>query len=91
MTFVIGVRVRVSEGHYWASGATGTVAAWPSFAAELGHGTLIDETVKLVPTRSGSMRTLWIIFDEPQFDVDGDGPYAEAEIPASALVVWTQQ
>jgi hypothetical protein len=29
---------------------------------------------------SGPRRSYWIVFDEPQFDADGDGPYRSSEV-----------
>ena len=33
-----------------------------------------------VETTSGVRRMYWIAFDEPQFDMEGDGPYPSAQI-----------
>ncbi len=35
-----------------------------------------------VPTQTtlGQRRTYWIVFDVPQFNVDGDGPYLSSEV-----------
>jgi len=35
-----------------------------------------------VATTSGPSWFYWIVFDEPQFDADGDGPYISAEVLA---------
>ena len=43
-------------------------------------GGLDDETWRPIMTRSGPRRFYWIVFDEPQLDGDGDGPYGEAEV-----------
>jgi hypothetical protein len=34
----------------------------------------------MTQTVSGPRRSYWIVFDEPQFDADGDGPYGSSEI-----------
>ena len=33
-----------------------------------------------VATRDGVRRSYWVLFDEPQYDPDGDGPYIAAEV-----------
>jgi hypothetical protein len=38
-----------------------------------------------VEGRVGMIRMYWLVFDEPQIDAEGDGPYIEAEIAAEYL------
>jgi len=33
-----------------------------------------------VQGRDGILTTYWVIFDEPQLDVDGDGPYESSQV-----------
>jgi len=33
-----------------------------------------------VETRQGTQRAWWVVFDEPQLDADGDGPYRESQV-----------
>ena len=72
-----GQRVRVmSDPLYgpgpWPAEPMGTVVEYP--------GGLDGETWRPIMTTSGPRRFYWIVFDEPQLDGDGDGPYAEAEV-----------
>jgi hypothetical protein len=41
-----------------------------------------DRISRSVETTHDPSRFYWITFDEPQFDVDGDGPYVSAEVLA---------
>jgi hypothetical protein len=34
----------------------------------------------LVETTTGVRRLYWIAFDEPQFDVEGNGPYPSSQV-----------
>ena len=58
-------RVRISADYHWARGALGTISHRP---------------LREVPSLRGMLTFAWVIFDEPQIDPDGDGPYFEAEI-----------
>jgi hypothetical protein len=40
---------------------------------------------RVVPGVKGPLEFYWVVFDEPQFDADGDGPYGSAEIQAEYL------
>lgn len=55
----------------WPTEPLGTISEHP--LAEDGA------TWRPIMTTSGLRRFYWIVFDEPQFDPDGDGPYPEAE------------
>ena len=85
MNFKPGDRIRVSEDHFWAKGATGTVAAFPGLLAENMTGALLDNATMSVPGRRGPIAQSWIVFDVPQIDGDGDGPYAAAAVDSGAL------
>ena len=44
-----------------------------------------QDNIRLVKSLRGILSFYWIKFDEPQIDVDGDGPYQEAEIDSAYL------
>jgi hypothetical protein len=69
-TFQAGQRVLVSTAYQWAGGAAGTV---------------MERAPRTVSALRGLVTFVWVRFDSPQLDPDGDGPYAEAEIDASFL------
>jgi hypothetical protein len=81
--FRTGDRVTVIPEYHWASGAAATVAAVPSDVATRTPDW--REYWRPVMTRQGKEIFYWVIFDEPQIDADGDGPYNAAEIPGTAL------
>jgi hypothetical protein len=53
----------------WPGQPTATVIASPT-------GEAFEET----STRRGLRRTYWVRFDEPQLDLDGDGPYTSSQV-----------
>ena len=63
-----GARVRVRRDPDFGPGP------WPT--EPLGTVDLHE----LVSTMQGPERTYWIMFDEPQRDADGDGPYASSQV-----------
>lgn len=76
MAVEIGTRVRVlrDPDHGpgpWPAQPTGQVASPP----------------EAVPVVNGTVLTYWIVFDEPQLDVDGDGPYDRSQVPEKYLEV----
>jgi hypothetical protein len=48
----------------WPAQPTGTVSSGP----------------EMVESATGPVATYWVEFDEPQRDVDGDGPYVSSQI-----------
>ena len=76
MAFLINDRVRVSSDYHWARGAAATICRHPG-----GNG-----VTRTVDSLRGPLEFYWVRFDEGQMDSDGDGPYQEAEIEASALL-----
>jgi hypothetical protein len=88
--FSIGDRVRVSDDFFWAKAATGTVSAPPdavtSLSGEWDGGLTRQESSAL-----GTHTVYWVLFDEPQFDADGDGPYRGGQIWESALSLVTDR
>ncbi len=73
----IGDRVRIRQDRQhppgpWPAEPTGTVAR---------HGLSEDGGPwRPVQTTSGPGRFYWIVFDEPQIDAEGDGPYSMSEV-----------
>lgn len=55
----------------WPTKPLGTIAEHPLSSD--------GATWRPIMTTSGLRRFYWIVFDEPQLDPDGDGPYAESE------------
>ena len=86
MIFISGSRVQISVDHHWAKGASGTIADYPDYCLELlGGERVICGCWSLVNTTSGQKKFYWIVFDRPQNDNDGDGPYSASEFPENEL------
>ena len=86
MRFSSGDRVRVAESYSWAKGAVGTVELPPeAVRALVEEYHPYDGCTRTVPTLHGPEEQVWVSFDEPQIDADGDGPYRGAEIPTNML------
>jgi hypothetical protein len=77
----LGARVRVASTHHWAQGALATIAQAPDSVSALASVTW----PRVVESRNGRILFYWVVFDEPQFDAEGDGPYEGAEIDARYL------
>ena len=78
--FAVATRVRVRrDPQYgpgpWPDEPIGTITELPMDGAAF----------KWVATPRGPKRHYWIVFDEPQRDADGDGPYAAAEVDADYI------
>lgn len=86
MCFAVGDRVRVKRSVAWPQGATGVVSQPPGLVVEVarsdwpwtGH-------VRVTHGPNGSVQLHWVVFDQPEYDGDGDGPYAAAEIELAEL------
>jgi hypothetical protein len=65
-----GQRVRITETYHWAGGATGEIMLHPANRS----------LTRKVRARVGEKTFVWIKFDNPQVDSDGDGPYRQAEV-----------
>jgi hypothetical protein len=83
MEFAEGMRVRVAPHPFWPDGASGTVRRFPGIAAEVCGG--VDGCSRVFPGARGPITMVWLVFDEPRRDGDGDGPYREGEIMAEHL------
>src|SRR5262249_8206132 len=79
----LGDRVVVSPAYQWSRGATAVVAAVPPDVAAGSPGW--RDCWRTVKTLQGKQVFYWVVFDEPQVDADGDGPYNAAEIPGHHL------
>lgn len=76
-----GDRVRVASRHHWARGATGVIGAPPVPVRTIAETTW----PRVVAGTAGPLTFHWVLFDEPQRDAEGDGPYREAEIDSRFL------
>lgn len=87
MKFEIGDKVRISDEYHWARGATGSVEPPPESAKALAAdgGEPWDGWHRFVIGVQGGIEFFWVVFDEPQIDADGDGPYQGGEIHADMM------
>jgi hypothetical protein len=76
MTVHEGQRVRIIETYHWAGGMTGSIMMHPANRS----------LTRQVKARLEEKTFVWVKFDHPQIDADGDGPYGEAEIDLAFLV-----
>ena len=81
-----GERIRIAASYHWAQGATGTIAAPPEIAQQLETGHPWQGLTSRWKGPTGKVFTrYWVWFDEPQNDVDGDGPYKGGGIDVDAI------
>lgn len=83
-TWTNGTRVKIMPHAFWPTGGTGTVRPFPALANEI-----VDQYHKCSRTFDSSNRRLtlvWIVFESPLIDGEGDGPYQEGEIDDLYLV-----
>ena len=85
MAFRVGERVQVSPDYNWAPGAIGTVSNYPNFGPPAPNQQRADETTMLISRNGETYEEAWVIFDEPQSDIDGEGGYVGGAIACSAL------
>ena len=83
MGFKIGQRVRVKEDYNWAQLATGTIVKPTYFHTDPPE--VRNGLNRVVQGRQGPIVTYKVEFDEPQNDLDGDGPYRAAAIEEDYL------
>ena len=79
----VGDRVRIADVFHWAQSASGTVVAPPAAVVAASSGW--RGHMRYQRTRQGLKTSCWVVFDCPQLDADGDGPYGEAEIETEYL------
>lgn len=74
MTFAVGLRVKVHQDPDYGPGP------WPAepFGRIVAHPD--GAPYQSVETRTGPQRMWWVLFDEPQYDADGDGPYTQSQV-----------
>lgn len=76
----LGDRVHV-KGHWnWPNDCAGVVSLPPAAVQQLAGKHPWRGHVRTVPGRVGMISFVWIMFDEPQTDGDGDGPYRGGEV-----------
>lgn len=76
--FKVGEKVRLCGNHGFQAGVTGTIDYPPQtdvLTRDFGA-----TYFRKARTPQGETIFVWVVFDQPQFDADGDGPYAETEI-----------
>lgn len=82
--------MRVSDDFFWANAATGTISAPPDTVTSL-SGAWDGGLTRQESSALGTHTVYWVLFDEPQFNVDGDGPYRGGQIWESALSLLTHR
>ena len=83
--FAAGDRVTVSLDFFWAKGATGTVNVAPPEIVALSGPWGDNGLTRQERSALGENTVYWVLFDTPQLDADGDGPYRGGQIWASVL------
>jgi len=81
--FSEGDRVVVSPEFFWAKGATGTIRQPPSAVIQISGPW--NGLTRIEDSALGQNVVYWVEFDEPQRDVDGDGPYRAGCIHEDSL------
>jgi hypothetical protein len=76
MPLPIGARVRVRRDPVHGPGP------WPNEPLGTIGESLDGASFSLSQTVNGPMKQYWVVFDEPQEDADGDGPYAASDVLA---------
>ena len=83
--FKVGEKVRVCGYQGFELGITGTIDCPPKvsiLSEEFG-----ENYFRKLTTLKGEKIFVWVVFDNPQYDADGDGPYSEAEIDTDNLEI----
>ena len=71
-----GDRVSISPHVFWPDGGTGTVRPFPDVAADLAGGA--DGCCRTFDGARKQITMVWVIFDSPLVDGDGDGHTVKA-------------
>ncbi len=75
-----GDRVHV-HGHWnWPDDCTGVVALPPTTVRSFAVDEPWQGHLRTLRTLKGMITFVWIVFDVPQHDGDGDGPYPAGEV-----------
>lgn len=85
-----GTKVVVKAHWNWPNDCSGTVEEPPQFARQLTGDEPWDSTSRMVKGRKGLVEFVWVRFDTPQHDGDGDGPYWGGEVEREYLRVKTR-
>ncbi len=83
--FKSGDKVRLFGNQGFRIGTTGTIGFPPK--VDILTSDFGENYFRKAQTLNGETIFVWIIFDEPQYDSDGDGPYAETEINIEYLEI----
>ncbi len=82
--FSAGTRVTISEEHGWAKGAEGTITEPPSVVRKrAGNWRGLSRCLQ---TSKGAEINYWVYFDQPQDDIEEDGPFIGGEINSRYLL-----
>ena len=84
--FKSGDKVRLcGAGQGFRIGTTGTIDFPPK--VDILTSDFGENYFRKVQTPKGEAIFVWVVFDQPQIDADGDGPYAETEINIDYLEI----
>lgn len=84
----LGDRVHITGHWNWPDDCSGVVALPPAAVQRLtGHKDSWRGHMRTVPGRAGPIAFVWVVFDEPQRDGDGDGPYFGGEVELELVTV----
>jgi hypothetical protein len=81
--FLAGDRIKISESYHWAKGVSGTIEEPAAELKQWMEGW--TGCSKEEPSLHGLLTFYWVVFDTPQSDADGGGPYSEAAIDSEFL------
>ena len=87
MRYAKGDRVRVVPNWNWEQACTGQIAEPPAGVVELTEedGDAWNGCRRTVQSLKGPIEFYWVVFDQPQRDGDGDGPYLAGEVEEEYL------
>ena len=83
--FKVGQKIKVIGNQGFEIGVTGIIdypPKVPILSEDFG-----DNYFRQVKTLQGEKTFIWVVFDTPQFDGDGDGPYPMTEINSEYLEI----
>lgn len=80
--FFVGQKVEISKNAGWEKNFTGTIEYPPKIDFFDDYN---DNYFRKIKAKKGEIIFIWIVFDSPQIDANGDGEYSEAEINAEYL------
>jgi hypothetical protein len=87
MKFKKGNRVKIHSYYNWPNSCYGTISEPPVEVCQL----FIEDAPwngchRSVKGRQEIIEFVWVEFDEPQYDGDGDGPYNGGEVEVRYLI-----